>query len=499
MADANTATTQSAAITAAEDRVANDTPLNTVDLSPKARANTCDVAQRVKSKDVVSEKMAINTKRLRDLTQQIQATTDCDALKLIIHTHVDEFKELATQTVKQQLKIQEKILPITKPPAPNPFSIIKWIAKLIAGTALPQLEAYIKYAMQTVQLISAANQLASTVAQAVPRLKQCALEVPGEIADNLQKDVQQSIEKEVTRLVTKIKTNVKEASCDGQAAGPYKDVATILKGVVAVTDSIKTTKELVQSVDALQTTLEQSLSSSLSSIDSIQSSITDVTGVQPTIDTSSSEAFTQSINNGAFEQLQSDTQAYINTAPPEPTTPPEFTGSPVVGETLSVTQGEWSGDNPITFKYQWYSDGVAINWATEPSFTLTTEELGREIYCEVIAENVAAISVFQTPVTEPVTTTFTAPVNVSLPEISGRATVGQTLTVTDGDWDGTPPIEFTYQWQYAKTATDIVAATGNTYTIDEEDIGKTLRCVVTATNPLTIAQAISQPTAIVTY
>ena len=69
------------------------------------------------------------------------------------------------------------------------------------------------------------------------------------------------------------------------------------------------------------------------------------------------------------------------------------------------------------------------------------------------------------------------------PTISGTAAVGQTLTAnTDGiaDEDGLDDPGFTYQW-IANDGTadaDIVDATGETYTVSDDDVGKTIKVKV---------------------
>jgi hypothetical protein len=39
------------------------------------------------------------------------------------------------------------------------------------------------------------------------------------------------------------------------------------------------------------------------------------------------------------------------------------------------------------------------------------------------------------------------PVNIVAPAVTGTATVGQTLSTTDGTWTGAPAPTFSYQWQ----------------------------------------------------
>ena len=75
-----------------------------------------------------------------------------------------------------------------------------------------------------------------------------------------------------------------------------------------------------------------------------------------------------------------------------------------------------------------------------------------------------------------------APVNTVAPAVTGTATVGQTLSTTNGTWTGAPAPTFTYQWQ--RVTTNISGATSSTYVLVVADVGNTIRCVVTATNAI---------------
>ena len=72
--------------------------------------------------------------------------------------------------------------------------------------------------------------------------------------------------------------------------------------------------------------------------------------------------------------------------------------------------------------------------------------------------------------------------NTVAPVVSGTATVGQTLSTTNGTWTGAPAPTFTYQWQ--RVTTNISGATSSTYVLVVADVGNTIRCVVTATNAI---------------
>ena len=82
-----------------------------------------------------------------------------------------------------------------------------------------------------------------------------------------------------------------------------------------------------------------------------------------------------------------------------------------------------------------------------------------------------------------------APTNTVAPAISGGATVGSTLTTSNGTWTGSAPITYTYRWE--RTATllliplgfqPISGQTNATHVVTSADRRERLRVRVTATN-----------------
>jgi hypothetical protein len=95
----------------------------------------------------------------------------------------------------------------------------------------------------------------------------------------------------------------------------------------------------------------------------------------------------------------------------------------------------------------------------------------------------------------------TPPVNTAEPTISGGPVEGQTLTASTGSWSGTTPMSFTYRWQRCGRSggncSFIKGATAQTYKLVLQDVGRTIRVVITATNSAGSASATSAPTAVV--
>jgi glucose/arabinose dehydrogenase len=91
------------------------------------------------------------------------------------------------------------------------------------------------------------------------------------------------------------------------------------------------------------------------------------------------------------------------------------------------------------------------------------------------------------------------PRNTVLPDISGQAKTGKTLTVSDGTWTGALPMTITYQWLRCTGTTvsscqPISQGTAKTYVPTSADLGYRLRATVTATNAGGSASATSGAT-----
>jgi hypothetical protein len=80
--------------------------------------------------------------------------------------------------------------------------------------------------------------------------------------------------------------------------------------------------------------------------------------------------------------------------------------------------------------------------------------------------------------------------------------VGDVLTADPGEWSGTGPLDYEYQWVrcdfYGENCVEIAGATGETYALTSDDVGSTIQVVVTASNAAGSAQAEAPTTPAVT-
>ena len=136
---------------------------------------------------------------------------------------------------------------------------------------------------------------------------------------------------------------------------------------------------------------------------------------------------------------------------PNNTSPPLLSGITAQGRTLTASSGSWSGTPPMSFSFQWRrcerdgDDCSPISRAAQQTYSLAATDVGHTIRVRVTAGNSAGSSSATSDRSQVVVGT-SAPVNTSPPTVSGTARDGSVLTVSPGQWKGTQPISFRYQW-----------------------------------------------------
>jgi hypothetical protein len=185
--------------------------------------------------------------------------------------------------------------------------------------------------------------------------------------------------------------------------------------------------------------------------------------------------------------------------------PPLVSGTTIDGQTLSADPGSWQSDSPLSFDFQWQrcdANGAGclpIAGASAQSYGLTPDDVGSTLVVVVTATSSDGSSSASSAAVGPVAPP--PPAVVRWPHVSGLAQVGQTLSSTNGTWNGTPPFSFRYQWRRCDAAlaacVDIAGATDQSYTLVPADVGSRLRLRVFATNAAGTSYQSSSPTAVV--
>ena len=179
-----------------------------------------------------------------------------------------------------------------------------------------------------------------------------------------------------------------------------------------------------------------------------------------------------------------DSYADLAGGGPKNTIAPVISGTAERGETLTSTTGTWTGTGTITYAYQWKRDGADISGATASTYVLVVADDNANMTCVISATDTEGTKSATSNTLGPV---LAAPLNLTSPVASGTAQVGQTLSTTDGTWQGIATITFAYQWR--RDAVNISSATSSTYTLVAADYTTDIDCVVTATNSLGSASA----------
>jgi hypothetical protein len=181
---------------------------------------------------------------------------------------------------------------------------------------------------------------------------------------------------------------------------------------------------------------------------------------------------------------------------------PVVSGTDQQGDTLTTTNGTWSGDPTPTYTYQWVrcngSTCADIPGANASSYVASVDDVGDTLEAEVTATNPGGAVTVTSDSTATVLTA--APANDGLPLIIGTAQAGNTLSATEGNWLNSPT-SYADQWLQCDatgaSCSPISGAQASSYVPTDGDVGHTLSVVVTATNAGGDASVTSPPSAIV--
>jgi hypothetical protein len=185
--------------------------------------------------------------------------------------------------------------------------------------------------------------------------------------------------------------------------------------------------------------------------------------------------------NGQLDSYQ-ESGVVVGRAP-EPRTAPVLMGPSRLGGQLRCTRGVWDDRDLPAYdtRFAWLRDDEVIDGAGTDRYTVTADDVGHAIACEVTA---AGASGALSPVTVPA-----APIALTPPAVSGAPRIGGTVSCSRGTWDdeGVAPYPVAYRWQ--RDGDEIAFATSSAYVISLGDAGHALSCAVTAAGMTEAASA----------
>jgi hypothetical protein len=191
---------------------------------------------------------------------------------------------------------------------------------------------------------------------------------------------------------------------------------------------------------------------------------------------------------------------------PTPSAGPTISGVLQQGGRLTAAPGTWTGTGVVTYAYQWHrcdANGAhcaSIHGATKSTYTEVAKDVGQTLALTLTATDTTGSIPAYAPLAGLVAAAANPLVAPAQPAITGRAAVGQALTVGTPEWSGTPTAT-TYAWERCnvngRLCTPIAGATTQSYSAAVGDVGATLLAAVTATADAYTQTLLSLPTSAV--
>lgn len=157
-------------------------------------------------------------------------------------------------------------------------------------------------------------------------------------------------------------------------------------------------------------------------------------------------------------------------------TPPQVTGTPQAGQTLTCTQGTWT-QSPTQYTYSWMTSGSET--PTGPTYTATAEDVGSTVSCMVRAANASWATTAESN-SVLIAAGANPPVATGAPDVSGTRSPGQLLTCSNASlsWSNSPT-SFTYAWEVDGNQ---VGSSSENFQVTWAHQGSSIRCSITAAN-----------------
>lgn len=180
--------------------VANDVMGGDFDLTQgcpidPVKPTTSNVSKNFKVDDVSADLDDVN-KELQLILAQLKILEDCDLIQELIRPYIKKYTDQLDSAVKEQLELAEQYLPLIKLPT-TPWGVVSWVKKLSAGNILPKIKAYIKLALEIIELVNTVKKILAVVKDLDKKLIACAKETGENTLNNVADIIAKNIEQEI--------------------------------------------------------------------------------------------------------------------------------------------------------------------------------------------------------------------------------------------------------------------------------------------------------------
>ena len=151
--------------------------------------------------------MTINIKSIKSLEKTIRSHTDCQSLLFAIEVIINQQIEQLDSVVQMSGDLSDLFSPLTKLPT-SIDDVIKIFKDSISKQAFRQLEASIEQAKQIIEYAAALGDLVSAIEDASVRLSECFAQAPGALTQSIK----QKIDNKVDNLIGPALEKVRSAS-----------------------------------------------------------------------------------------------------------------------------------------------------------------------------------------------------------------------------------------------------------------------------------------------
>lgn len=146
-------------------------------------------------------------------------------------------------------------------------------------------------------------------------------------------------------------------------------------------------------------------------------------------ETATNAAGSNYANSNSLGPIQAATVAPANTQAPA------VSGAATEGQTLTTTNGTWTGSPTPTFAYQWRRGSTNISGATGQTYQLVAADVGANVSCVVTATNSAGSASAASNAVGPIAAAATAPAKMAAPVLTAgdrTISVDRANTTADG-------------------------------------------------------------------